>query len=193
MLELLLAVVLNLQSPDRILFIGDSMTANPRGWQYHLANKLSARHVVVASPGKKTGWMKDRLLETLESDGEFKACFIYGGINDAFSGAKPESVLANVQSMVDACNSRGIRAVVVVGYNPKHVMVDRTANKDSFKTNRERYIAIQSKLIQGLKNCVVVKVVEDIRRSDSSDGVHLTMEGHRKFSERVHEEYARVH
>ena len=176
---------------DRILFVGDSMTSYTGGWHHQFAKKLGREYVNVSIPGKRTDWMKFTLIETLRRDHNFKTCVIYGGINDGFAYVRVESVLRNVQEMVDICNQHGIEPVVLVGYDPSKVMVNFTTMKQNLDFHRNRYIQIQQLLSTQLKNCKIVPIAQEISRSDSDDGVHFKASGHKKFAEWVYENYSK--
>ena len=187
----ILALLLTMQDAkqDRILFVGDSMTSYTGGWHHQLAKKLGKKYANVSIPGKRTDWMKLRLIDALKIDDNFSTCFIYGGINDGFAYVKVESALKNVQDMVDICNKHGIQPVVVLGYDPSKVMVNFTTNKDNLDFHRKRYIQIQELLMTQLKNCRVIPIANEITRSDSDDGVHFVASGHKKFAEWVYQNY----
>ena len=63
-----------------VLFIGDSHTSNPGGWQYTLSNKTKMRMNNISVGGKTTGWMLERAKESVHEGLDY--CFIYGGAND---------------------------------------------------------------------------------------------------------------
>lgn len=179
------------QQQNRILFVGDSMTSYKGGWHHQFAKMLGRDYSNLSVPGKRTDWMKYRLIETLSTYKNFGMCFIYGGINDGFAYVKVESVLKNVQEMVDLCNKHGIEPVVIVGYDPKAVMVDFPKPKDRLDFHRNRYIEIQKLFLTQLKNCKIVPIATTLTRSDSDDGVHFKASGHRKFAEWVYQNYTK--
>lgn len=189
----ILALLLTMQEAkqDRILFVGDSMTSYTGGWHHQFAKKLGANYANISIPGKRTDWMRYRLIETLSRDSNFSTCFIYGGINDGFAYVKVESALNNVQEMVDICNKTGIQPVVIVGYDPNKVMVNFTKKKDNLDFHRNRYIEIQRLFMTQLKNCKVIPIAQNISRSDSDDGVHFIASGHKKFSDWIYENYTK--
>jgi lysophospholipase L1-like esterase len=192
MLKIVLTLALMLVtqiSEKKILFVGDSMTSYTGGWHHQLAKKLGKQYANVSIPGKRTDWMKLKLIETLKTDDNFSTCFIYGGINDGFAYVKVESALKNVQDMVDICNKHGIQPVVVLGYDPSKVMVNFTTNKDNLDFHRKRYIQIQELFMTQLKNCKVIPIAQTIERLDSEDGVHFKSSGHKKFADWVYENY----
>lgn len=187
---ILLLLVLMFHSPqqDRILFVGDSMTAYSNGWQHQFAKQIGCQYTNLSVSGKRTSWMLQTLRSHLQTDSNYKACFIYGGINDGFAHVKTQSAIDNIQSMVDLCNSMGIEPVVIMGYNPCTAMTNlRTANAD-FHVNR--YVQIQD-MMSSLQNCKLITIADTITRQDSDDGIHFRASGHRKFSQWVLKHYSK--
>jgi hypothetical protein len=97
-----------------VLFIGDSHTSNPNGWQSILSNNTKMRMNNISVGGKTTGWMLERAKESIHSGLDY--CFIYGGANDMYnSKITIESAVKNVQRIVNICNSKGVYPVVIIG------------------------------------------------------------------------------
>lgn len=192
-LALILALLFTIQNTqtDRILFVGDSMTSYRYGWHHQFAKKLGRSYHNVSIPGKRTDWMKSKLIETVKLDPNFKTCVIYGGINDGFSYVKPETALKNVQDMVDFCNKNGIEPVVLVGYDPKTVMVNMPHIKDKADFYTKRYAEIQKLFVTQLKDCKIIPLASTITRADTDDGIHFKASGHSKFAEWVYQNYVK--
>lgn len=188
---LILALLFPLQNTqrDRILFVGDSMTSYKGGWHHQFAKKLGREYTNVSIPGKRTDWMKLKLIQTIKLDPYFKTCVIYGGINDGFSYVKPESALKNVQDMVDICNQYGIEPVVIVGYDTKKVMVNTVYSKEKTEFHANRYAQIQKLFVTQLKDCKIIPMEVNLTRADTDDGIHFKASGHRKFAEWVYQNY----
>lgn len=158
----------------KILFVGDSLTCFNRGWQSQVAKTLNKDYNKVAKVGKKTDWMLINLKKHLSNNSrKYDAIFIYGGINDAYSGSSKKTI-NNLQKMIDLCNKYNIKPILIIGYNPLNVA------KGKIKL-RNKYINLQHEMML-LKNCEIIKVDNDINHTDTPDGIHLKMSGHNKFS-----------
>lgn len=207
LLAALLLLPLQNRNGNKILFVGDSMTAYTGGWQHQLAKKLGLPYSNLSVSGKRTEWMFSALKKQMIGYNvpvydavrdlrytirkcPYGVCFIYGGINDGFSYVKVESALNNVQAMVDLCNATGIKPVVIIGYDPDKVMVNTyIQNKEKEKFHRERYKTIQNLFASRLKNCKILPMDTTITRLDSGDGIHFKASGHKKFAEWVYKNY----
>lgn len=135
-------------------------------------------------PGKRTDWMHKTLTIALLKNKSYKKCYIYGGINDAFSRVKLESSLNNLQKIIDTCNKYNIEPIIVVGYNPENVMCHLSISNEKFHV--DRYIKIQEMMLN-LKNCKIIPIEQSITRNDTDDGIHFKYSGHKKFSEWVYQ------
>ena len=62
-------------SGKRVLFIGDSHTANPKGWQDRLCKKTGMTYKNVSVGGKSTPWMVQQAVTHVRPTYNF--CFIY--------------------------------------------------------------------------------------------------------------------
>ena len=60
-----------------VLFIGDSHTSNPGGWQSILSNETKMRMNNISVGGKTTGWMLERAKESIHEGLDY--CFICKG------------------------------------------------------------------------------------------------------------------
>lgn len=169
----------------QILFIGDSLTAYDNGWQDKVAKGLDRDYVNLSVGGKRTDWMLKRLTEHLNQNSKYERVIIYGGINDAFSRRRNGMVVSDVQSMVDLCNQKGIKPIVIIGYNPDKVNRNTMYSEKITREGREKYMLIQLTLVSRLQNCQIVPMDNTIDRTDSDDGIHLKASGHRKFAKWV--------
>lgn len=181
MKKLLLLLLVGLMSftttNKKILFVGDSLTCFNGGWQTQVSKGLGKDYGRVARVGKTTEWMLSNLKRHLISNNEkYDTVFIYGGINDAYSGQSKNTII-NLQKMIDLCNHYNITPVIVVGYNPLKVAKGRTKL-------RNKYIILQEQMLC-LKDCKIIPIENTINRNDTPDGIHLKMSGHKKFSKFV--------
>lgn len=173
------------QRENKILFVGDSLTCYRGGWQHQVARMLHVKHDNISKGGKRTDWMLKRLREHLRTNSEYDKAFIYGGINDAFSRRRNGVVISDIQAMVDLCNEKGIKPIVIVGYNPDKVNRNTMYSDEITKKGRDKYILTQITMEKQLINCQIIPMENSIDRTDSDDGIHLKASGHRKFAKWV--------
>jgi lysophospholipase L1-like esterase len=169
----------------RVLFIGDSLTCYTGGWQDQVCRYFGYQSVNRSVGGKRTEWMKLTLNEHLKRDSSFTYCFIYGGCNDAYSYVNLQGAVNNIQMMVDSCNRRGIKPIVIVGYDPAKVSIKTVYDAATTKRCRERYVEFQKLMIHpetGLKNCKIIPKDTTVTFQDAGDGIHLGGNGQRKFA-----------
>lgn len=171
--------------PLRVLFIGDSLTCLSGGWQDVVSKHYGYQSVNKSSGGKRTDWMRITLNEHFRRDSMFTYVFIYGGCNDAFSYVNLQGAVNNIQMMVDSCNRRGIKPIVVVGYDPNKVMIKTVYGDEITNRARTRYNEFQNLLIHpqtGIKNCIIIPKDTSVTFKDAGDGVHVSSYGQKKFA-----------
>ena len=159
-----------------VLFIGDSHTSNPSGWQTILSNKTKMRMNNISVGGKTTGWMLERAKESIHEGLDY--CFIYGGANDMYnSKITIESAVKNVQRIVNICNSKGVYPVVITGFNPL-VCINTPENPNY----RIKYSNFQNELVNKIEGATVV-ITHVVDRKDCWDGLcHMAPSGHKKIA-----------
>ena len=124
--------------------------------------------------------MKRRLTEVIDTS--FDLCFIYGGGNDAAGGKSPRIIFQNVQQMVDLCNKKGVRAIVITGSSPEKVMSQGSGWSTYIKTKSD----FQKILVQELKNATLVDVRYLIEKQDCADVLcHMQVSGHKKIANEI--------
>jgi hypothetical protein len=185
MKKLLLLLGLTLSSfknePDKILFVGDSLTAYSGGWQHQMSRMLHAKYTNISKGGKRTKWMVNELKKHADNSAGYTKVVIYGGINDSFSSVKEDDTIDNIANMVYIAKEMGAEPIVVVGYNPQKVNV-RTMYSNEIETKcRNRYIKLQKRIQKDITMCNVIPMENTIDRTDSDDGIHLKASGHQKF------------
>ena len=162
-----------------VLFIGDSHTSNPGGWQTILSNETKMRMNNISVGGKTTGWMLERAKESIHEGLDY--CFIYGGANDTYnSKITIESAVKNVQKIVNICNSKGVIPVVITGFNP--LVCINTPENPNYPL---KYSNFQNELVNKIEgaNVVITHVVD---RKDCWDGLcHMGPSGHRKIAQHI--------
>ena len=174
-----------------VMFVGDSLSSGPGyTWNYLLENAHPDWDVThVAKVGMKTSWMLDNMLPKLKEK-KYDKVFIWGGGNDAFGQVSLDSVVSNIQSMVDAVVNQGGQAYVFIGYDAKSVMSDdklkptKYCDKPCMLKSRDRTIELQEKVLNGIKNATIIPaVVGD--PSWTSDGIHPNGSAHKLFKDQV--------
>jgi hypothetical protein len=166
---------------NRLLFVGDSLTCYSGGWQHVVSKQLGLEYDNISKGGKRTDWMEKKLREHLSNNSDYGTVVIYGGINDSFAYSHPNLTIKNIQRMVDLCNEKKIKPVVIVGYDPSKVNFKTVYSDKVTEFHRKRYIDLQKRIETEVKNCKIIPMEPTIDRTDSGDGIHLKSSGHRKF------------
>jgi lysophospholipase L1-like esterase len=173
------------QREERILFVGDSLTAYSGGWQHQLGRMLQMKYDNISKGGKRTKWMLNQLKQYSHKTDRYTKVIIYGGINDSFSSVREDETIENIQKMVNTAKYMGAEPIVVVGYNPTRVIQATTYSNEIETKCRNRYISLQKRLQTELKQCVIIPMEDNISRVNSDDGIHLKASGHKKFAQWV--------
>jgi lysophospholipase L1-like esterase len=186
---LLVAVLIAITSfktpPQRMLFIGDSLTCYKYGWQHQVAVAKGNNYLNLAVSGTILSQMKTSLNAQMKKDAVFATAFIYGGCNDGFCYVDLDQSLKYTQMMVDTCNARGIKPVVVIGFDAEKVIKKTIYNEEITVRSRNRYALLQKKMKEQLKNCLIVPVNPNFYYEDTSDGIHFMGTGHKKMADWV--------
>jgi lysophospholipase L1-like esterase len=167
---------------DKILFVGDSLTAYRGGWQHQVARMLHSKYDNISKGGKRTKWMVKELNKLSDNSRGYTKVIIYGGINDSFSSVKEDETIENIQDMVYTAKEMGAEPIVIVGYNADKVNRNTGYSNEVETKCRNRYIKLQKRIQRDIRGCNVISMDNTIDRSDSDDGVHLKASGHRKFA-----------
>jgi lysophospholipase L1-like esterase len=167
---------------DKILFVGDSLTAYRGGWQHQVARMLHAKYDNISKGGKRTKWMVKELNKLSDNSNGYTKVIIYGGINDSFSSVKEDETIENIQDMVYTAKEMGAEPIVIVGYNADKLNRNTGYSNEVETKCRNRYIKLQKRIQRDIRGCNVISMDNTIDRSDSDDGVHLKASGHRKFA-----------
>ena len=162
-----------------VLFIGDSHTSNPGGWQTILSNETKMRMNNISVGGKTTSWMFERAKESVHEGLDY--CFIYGGANDMYnSQITIESAVRNIQKIVNICNSKGVYPVVITGFNPL-VCINTPENPNY----RLKYSNFQNELVNKIEGAPVI-ITHVVEKKDCWDGLcHMGPSGHRKIANHI--------
>ena len=178
------------QRGNNILFIGDSITADPNASYPALLKKMRTDLSidVLAKAGQTTSWMLSNLPEKLSSK-QYSKVFIYGGVNDAMNSAiKTSTTVSNVQQMIDLIIGSGAQPYVVLGYEPNKFMDYKKMPITKYIKRKEDYLPIiqKYKQLQDLysRNLQDVTVIPKINLSTfTSDGIHPNASGQRKIAD----------
>lgn len=162
------------------LFIGDSHTSNHEfGWHVLLCDRTGIRMNNISEKGKTTGWMLEQAKFYVHEG--FDYCFIYGGANDMYGKVTPRKAMKNVQSIVNICIVRKVKAVVITGFNP--LVCVRTPNNPGYP---HRYAEFQQMLLDSIKGAKVIDTRGAVIRKDCWDDIcHMNAAGHKKMAETI--------
>jgi lysophospholipase L1-like esterase len=178
--------------PNSILFVGDSITAiNYNGqpvtttYPNLLKKELEPKGIkidVLAQGGKTTGWQLQNLIEKLKTN-KYDRIYIYGGVNDMFSGISKEKALSNLQQMVDLSKKNGAEPYVIIGYDAKTFMDENklkttkdVPTKAGILAMKNKYVDYQNSIPTTIKGATIVKKF-DIPSTMTVDGIHPTPSG----------------
>jgi lysophospholipase L1-like esterase len=184
--------------PKSMLFVGDSITAieydgKPvtTNYPYLLMQDLGKKGIkidVLAEGGKRTDWLLANLTEKLKTN-KYDRIYIYGGINDMFSGVSKSKALQNIQKMVDLSIKNGSDPYVIIGYDAKSFM-----DEDKLKTTKDvptkagiiemknKYVDYQNSIPTTITGATIVKKF-NIPSSMTNDGIHPTPSGQKIIAE----------
>ena len=168
----------------KVLFIGDSHTSYSHGWQDRLCRKTGMTYLNTSVGGKTTTWMKGIALNSVHSGLDY--CFIWGGANDMAGTIKPALAVKNVQFIVDLCRAKGVKAIVLTGFNPK-TCIDVTGRGQTWQKYPGRYVVFQKMLQDSIVGAKVIKS-HFISRADQDCGdfiCHMSASGHRKMADSI--------
>jgi hypothetical protein len=132
----------------------------------------------IAVGGKTTSWMLQQANMSLTSNYDY--CFIYGGANDMYnSHISVASAFNNIQTIVNMCNYKGVKAVVLTGFD--YSVCTRTDNRMYPVKGAE----LQRMLLSQLRGATVVDT-RVVYRGDCGDALcHMSYSGHQKTAKAV--------
>ena len=175
---------------QNILFVGDSITADPN-WSYPALIRKSRPDLNIdlnAKSGQTTSWMLLNLPAKLKAK-KYGKVFIYGGVNDAYSATmKLDTAVSNVQKMVDLARQNGAQVYVILGYEPTGFMDYRKMpvtryikSKQAYIPLIERYKTLQNMYASRIKNATLIPKFN--LGTMTSDGTHPNGAGQSKIAE----------
>jgi hypothetical protein len=163
----------------KALFIGDSHTANHNyGWQIQVCQATGLVQNNISVGGKTTSWMLQQANMYLTPNYDY--CFIYGGANDMYnSHISAGMAFNNIQAIVNMCNYKGVKAVVLTGFD--YSVCTRTDNRMYPVKGAE----LQRMLLTQLRGAQVVDT-RVVYRGDCGDALcHMSYSGHQKTAKAV--------
>lgn len=164
----------------RAIFIGDSHTSNHDwGWQKIVCDKTGMKMINYAEVGKHLPFMVKVVNSYVTNNFDF--CFIYGGSNDIHGNRNPYEVVKDVQKIVDICNSRGVKPIVLTGFDAEKC-VKPIKGQEFYPKAYSRY---QKILMDSLKNVTVIDTRVVVRTDCGDWTCHMKPSGHKKVAERV--------
>jgi len=186
--------------PKSMLFVGDSITAieykgKPVTFTYPnlLKKELEPKGIkidVVAEGGKRTDWILANLIEKLKTN-KYDRVYIYGGINDMFSGVTKNKALQNIQKMVDLSIKSGAEPYVIVGYDAKKFMDENklkttkdVPTKAGIIEMKNKYIDFQNSIPSTITGATIIEKI-NIPSSMTEDGIHPTPSGQKIIADRL--------
>ena len=176
------------------LFVGDGHTFPNNGWVEALVRKAGFKsYAKKALNGGNTTWMLGQIKNYLATN-KPDYIIVYGGANDAYANVSQSNIIANLQAMINAANSKGSKIIFVTGYNPKKVSYNFSRGFNMSETallqGRDRWVALIDSMPKKLKDYAkVVPPYEGFTRANSTDGLHLTMPSYVLYGEWLANKY----
>ena len=178
-----LRLIVEGESNESILIVGDSHTVDV-GWTWSSLMKKSFENVTIkAVGGKRTSWMKEQLANAL-SQQHYDKVFIWGGNNDTFSLVPNSQAIENIQQMVNMVNKQNGKAYVIQGFDyeifadPERYKPTKYATKDQMKKFRKKYMDFQNDLATSITGAVIIPKFK-VGNSSSPDNVHGNSSAHK--------------
>lgn len=179
------------KKPKKILFLGDSITADSSSYANIIKQSSPDLQIdVQASVGKKTSWMLQKLKDLLASKKTYDRIYVYGGVNDIFSGQSKDVALSNLQSIVTLGNNSGADVFVIEGIDPDGFMDYNKMPITQYVSSKQDYLPIianykdfQSDISRAIKKAKIVKRFN--LNGKTADGIHPNSEGQRNISNEI--------
>lgn len=198
------------KNPKSLLIVGDSQSAIKTDdgrlikttYPNILQQKLKDKNVqidVLASIGKSTSWMKNKLKEKL-SDNKYDIVLIYGGGNDAVSSnTAVNQITDNIQEMVNVSKKNGAEVIVNLGYRVDGSFANyKIMPITPYITSKEKWIPIiekkkqlQSKIPLVVEGAYFVLPYD--LKDNTEDGIHPNATGHKIVAEKIYEVLSKIY
>lgn len=187
--ETQLKLIVEGDSNESILIVGDSHTVDV-GWTWSSLMKKSFKDVTIkAIGGKRTSWMKEQLADAL-SQQHYDKVFIWGGNNDTFSLVPNSQAIENIQQMVNMVNKQNGKAYVIQGFDyeifadPDRYKPTKYATKEQMKKFRQKYMDFQNDLASSITGAVIIPKFK-VSNSSSPDNIHGNSSAHKTVFDSV--------
>jgi len=169
----------------RVAVIGDSHSSlYGNGWQDTLASKYNFQLKNLAVVGKSMPWMIETLKKFYKDGNKADIVFIYGGANDAMGNTSIETMLKNIQTMVDLVRANGGKPIVIAGFDYIKAVKPKVAS--SYDNSIDKYRSFQLALPPFITDAVIVPVWEEVdAKSTGGDGFHLPKSSQTLFADYV--------
>lgn len=177
------------RNPKKILFLGDSITVDFHSYANNIRKKFTDKDITIkASVGKKTSWMLESLKDLLKNN-SYDRIYVYGGINDIFSGVSGNEALSNIQQIVDLGTEKGADVFVIEGVNPEGFMDINKMSLNQYVSNKEEYLPKIEKYGQFQDSLKAIKKARLIKKFDlgnrTDDGIHPNPQGQQIITNEV--------
>lgn len=192
-----LRVPIRNKNPKQILIVGDSQSAvkNANGGSitYTYPNLLRKQFPdktidVLALGGKTTNWMLENLPSKLSAK-KYDRVYIYGGGNDSSNASiKLDTIISNIQKMVDMSKENGADVYVNQGWKIEGVqgkfgnykimpLTSYLTKQEDWLPYIERRREVQKRLGKEIKRANIIPTYD--LKQKTTDGIHPTGEGHK--------------
>lgn len=177
------------RNPKKILFLGDSITVDFHSYANSIRKKFTDKDITIkASVGKKTSWMLQSLQDLLQNN-SYDRIYVYGGINDIFSGVSGNEALSNIQKIVDLGTEKGADVFVIEGINPEGFMDINKMSLNQYVSNKEEYLPKIEKYGQFQDSLKAIKKARLIKKFDlgnrTDDGIHPNPQGQQIITQEI--------
>jgi hypothetical protein len=166
-----------------ILFIGDSNTVA----NYSYADQLkkiypNLKIKKIAKVGEKTDWMKNKLINELNSGNKYDVVGVLSGSNDIYALGKNDSAKRNMNYMYDLIHSKGSKVLAVT-----------PPNKDYYVKNTDQKQKELFDLVDWMKGNNKIdylvdfhKITGDKKYFSANDGyLHANSSAHKILTDKV--------
>lgn len=177
------------KNPKKILFLGDSITIDNNSYANKIKKSFSDKDITIkASIGKKTSWMLQSLKDLLKNN-SYDRIYVYGGINDIFSGVSGNEALSNIQQIVNLGNEKGADVFVIEGVKPNGFMDINKMPLTQYISSKEDYLPIIEKYADFQNNIKAIKNARLVKQFDlnnqTNDGIHPNNEGQNTITKEI--------
>lgn len=153
-----------------VVFIGDSLSKYPGGWQDQLTLKNNWLTYNLAKVGYTTPQMIGSYMDFKQPH---DIAIIYAGANDVAAGLPNKATVDNIKRLRKLAIEKGAKPIVVTGY--------KQANDSSFQKN---YQKLKSMFWYSLPGIVVPAIT--VSKDSVKDNVHMTdIRDHKRLADLI--------